>query len=224
MNVLYFFHECTRFIRYFYENAVAPFHETKRKIEAKEEPFGDPPYSESGEPPYLEEWMEASDAAEVLGRSCITMLSASLNLYFGTWEKEFGIRWEPGERKHAFKKGYLEGYRICFEEVVGRSWSDCPADLELLEQMVLARNRDQHPEQITTMQVSHGDRDLTKYPRPVFMSDVERRMLGDPELEEGYWMNPAIHVSSEGLHAAITETEKLASWIEEHLVALRYGR
>ena len=87
MDVLYFFVDRTRFIRYFYDNAAAPFRETMRKIEAGEAPFGNPPYQEDGEPRYLSEWVEATEAVEVLGRSCLSMLSASLNLYFRTWEQ-----------------------------------------------------------------------------------------------------------------------------------------
>ena len=87
MDVLFFFKQRTRFIRHFYETAGMPFRETKRKIEAKEPPFDDPPYSEDGEPPYVEEWIAASEAQEVLGRTCLSMLSTSLQLYFMTWEK-----------------------------------------------------------------------------------------------------------------------------------------
>lgn len=84
MDVLYFFKGRTRFLPYFYDSAAAPFRETMRKIEAGEAPFASPPYREDGEPPYLDEWVEASEAVEVLRRSCLSMLSASLNLYFRT--------------------------------------------------------------------------------------------------------------------------------------------
>ena len=57
MDVLFFLRERTKFIRYFYETAAEPFRETIRKIEADEAPFDNPPYSEDGEPPFLEEWM-----------------------------------------------------------------------------------------------------------------------------------------------------------------------
>jgi len=88
MDILYFLKERTRFIRYYYETAAEPFHEIKRKIKAKEEPFDDPPYSEDVEPPFLEEWIEAETALEILGRTCILLLSTSLQLYFRTWESE----------------------------------------------------------------------------------------------------------------------------------------
>ena len=224
MDVLYFFKERTRFLRYFYDSATAPFRETMRKIEAEEAPFDSPPYREDGEPPYLDEWVEASEAVEVLGRSCLSMLSASLNLYFRTWEQELSICWADGERKRAFRKGYLNGYRICFEAVLEQSWEDCPADLALVEQITLARNRDQHPDEIVTMRVSHARADLDKYPRPFFMSEFDRVCLDERELEHGFLMNPIVDVSPEQLELAITETERLASWLEERLLTFRYGR
>ena len=152
------------------------------------------------------------------------MLSASLNLYFRTWEQELGVRWKDRERKRAFKNGYLGGYRICFEGVLNHSWEDCPADLELVEQITLARNRDQHPDEIINMRVSHGRADLKKYPRPFFMTEFDWARLDERELDHGFLMNPSVDVSSEKLYRAITETEQLASWLEERLVARRYGR
>ena len=224
MDVLYFFKERTRFIRYFYDSAAVPFRETIRNIEAGEAPFDSPPYREDGEPPYLDEWVEASEAVEVLGRSCLSMLSASLHLYFRRWEQELPIRWEDGERKRAFRNGYLDGYRICFKAVLEQSWEDCPADLALVEQIALARNRDQHPDEIVTMRVSHARADLNKYPRPFFLSEFDRARLDERELENGFLMNPSVDVSPEHLEQAITETERLASWLEERLLAFRYRR
>lgn len=137
-------------------------------IEDGEPPFDDPPYSEDGEPAYLSEWIGASEALEVLGRMCLSMVSPSLQLYFKTWEMQLGVKWEEGERKKAFKKGILEGYMTCFEQVLSISREDCPADLGLIEQIALARNRDQHPEQITTMGVNHSKTDRRKLRQSVF--------------------------------------------------------
>jgi hypothetical protein len=83
MNVLFFLQRRIVFIRDFYRDASSPFDERKRKIEASEEPFEPPPYDEgeSTEPPFLEEWMEASESLDVLGQMCISMLSSSLRLY-----------------------------------------------------------------------------------------------------------------------------------------------
>ena len=225
MDVLFFFKKRTRFIRYFYETAELPFRETIRKIEGEEPPFDNPPYYEDVEPPYMVEWSEANEALEVLGRTCLTILSASLQLYFKTWESKLGICWEKGERKSAFKRGFLQGYRTCYEEVLEVSWTHCPADLELIEQIILARNRDQHPEKITSMKVSHVEKDLEKYPHPFFMSETDQKIYDIyPEMRNLSWMSPAVHVSRETFYQAIDETEKLTGWLEEHMLAVLYRR
>ncbi|MEO7825814.1 MAG: hypothetical protein ABIR60_01625, partial [Allosphingosinicella sp.] len=59
MDILFFLKLRTDFIRRHYHVAVAAFVEQKRLIEDAEPPFDNPPYSEDGEPPYLEEWMDA---------------------------------------------------------------------------------------------------------------------------------------------------------------------
>jgi hypothetical protein len=88
MDVLFFLKERTNFIRFYYDAASKPFCEIKRKIEEREPPFDNPPDDESGEPPNLEDWTQADEAQEILGRTCISMPSASLQLYFKTWEDE----------------------------------------------------------------------------------------------------------------------------------------
>ena len=146
MEVLYFLKERTKFIRNFYDTACLPFRETIRKIEATEEPFK-LPYSEDGEPPFLTEWLEADTALDALGRSCVSMLSESLKLYFKTWETQLWVE-RPCEKcfKKFFGDGFLAGYRACFGEALKVNWDECPADFSILEQVTLARNSDQHPE------------------------------------------------------------------------------
>lgn len=224
MDVLFFLRERTKFIRYFYETAAEPFCETIRKIESGETPFDDPPYSEDDEPPFLEEWTEADEGLGVLGRTCISMLSASLQLYFKTWEGELGITWDKGERDRTFKNGFLQGYRTCFGEVLHLSWDECSADFSLLEQVILARNRDQHPDTISTMQVTHTHKDRRKHPHLFFISDTERKMFSDSGMEGISWISPAVHVSRDMLFTAIKQVETLAEWLDERIIAVRYGR
>ncbi|MCZ7889729.1 hypothetical protein [Agrobacterium salinitolerans] len=119
MEVLYFLRERLTSIRNFYETSSGPFREVIAAIEDNRPPFDDPPYSEDGEPPYFAEWMEAYSALEVLGRTCVSMLSASLQLYFKSRESELCVKWEKGERAKAFKEGMIQGHRTCFETVLG---------------------------------------------------------------------------------------------------------
>jgi len=224
MDVLYFFKDRTRFIRMFYETAAMPFETKMKAIEDGLPPFDDPPYSEDGEPAYLAEWIEASEALEVLGRTCLSMLSPSLQLYFRTWEQKLGVRWVNGERKKAFKNGFVQGYIACFEEVLDISRQDCPADLGLIEQITLARNRDQHPDEITTMRVSHSKADREKHAHPFFMSAQDSAMFSDSDFADISFLDPAVHVSKDHLLIAIRETEKLSEWLEKHMIMKRWGK
>jgi hypothetical protein len=221
MDVLFFFKERTRFIRQFYNKAAAPFLQTMDAIEKAAPPFDNPPYSEDGEPAYLVEWIEASEALEVLGRTCLSMLSPALQLYFKTWERQLGVHWEEEQRKKAFKKGFLNGYLTCFEQVSGVVREECPADLDLIEEVILARNRDQHPEDITSMRVTHG-RGKTGSNK-FFMDERDRAMFSDPEMRSFSFLDPVVHVSGEKLFAAILEAENLVDWLEVWLLNTRWG-
>ena len=54
---------------------------------------------------------------------------------------------------------------------------NCPAKLELLEQVILARNAAQHLDKITDLIPEHRRNDLDKHPRPFFMTESESRFL-----------------------------------------------
>ncbi len=222
MEVLFFLKERTRFIRHFYETACQPFRETMRKIEAGEEPF-EPPYSEDGEPPFLTEWLEADTALDVLGRSCVSMLSESLKLYFKTWEAQLWVE-RPCEKcfKKSFSDGFLEGYRACFGEALKVNWDECPADFSILEQVTLARNRDQHPDSISSLHATHDQHTRRKHPQPFFIRESEKDLVIDPDNADSPWFFVTLHVSRETLFAAIDHVELLADWLEERMFDAKY--
>lgn len=224
MDVLYFFQERTRFVRRFYDTAAQPFETTKLAIDNGQPPFNDPPYSEDSEPAYLSEWLEADEALEILGRTCLSMLSSSLQLYFQTWERQLSIQLGKEERKTIFKRGMLNGYLKIYEQFLGISRKGSPADLELIEQITLARNCDQHPERIATMRVTHSEKDRRKYPTPFFINEFDSAMLDDQEMAGLSFLAPTVYVSREHLTTAIEEIEKLAEWLEEYMLAKRWGR
>jgi hypothetical protein len=219
MDVSYFLHERTRLIRTYYAIASQAFRETMRKIDAEEEPFV-PPYSEDSEPAFLTEWLEARDFLEVTGRTCVSMLAASLTLFLRHWEKQLCLSCKDMD-KNVFKTGMLNGYRKCFEAVSQVSWDTCPVNLDLIEQVVLARNRDQHPEDIWGLGVSHSEDDREKYPSLFFIEDQERDLIGDAG-EYAPCMSARLHVSGEKLEQAIREVEALAVWLEDCLVRVQY--
>ncbi|MBJ7415972.1 MAG: hypothetical protein JHC88_11070 [Niveispirillum sp.] len=222
MDIAWFFRERTRLIRFTYERAAKPFIEIKQQIEGGFPPFDDPPHSEDPEPPFMAEWSDAETAVVVLGRSCVSMLSASLKLYFDTWEKELGVQWENREKAKAWKTGFTDGYLSELCDALSIDPNDCPADLAVIEQVFLARNRDQHPESIHSMNVTHSSSDRTKHPSPFFISESERAMYVGGELGDISFMSPSVHVDAEMLHRAIAESENLVDWLEPQFFTLMY--
>lgn len=81
----------------------------KIAIEEARPPFDRPPYSEDGEPPHLEEWLDADAALEMLGMACLSMLSDTLKLYFKTLqERVIGFSFDGP--KTAFRDGFVPAY------------------------------------------------------------------------------------------------------------------
>jgi hypothetical protein len=233
MDVLYFLKQRTAFIRQFYEVAAGPYLERKRKIEDGEEPYEQPYYDEysNGEPAYLEEWTEADESLHALAYSCVSMLAAALHLYFVTWEQQLGI--PAGDAfKANFKKGWLAGYEAYLAHHIGVNFDNCPTNMELLKEVVIARNRVQHPESsvehfgsITNIKPRYSVADLQKLSRPVFLDEDERKMLAEvDEAVSSWFMPPTLHVTREKLIAAIDEADKFCDWLEGQITNVYYRR
>lgn len=235
MDILAFFMSRTAFIRQFYETAAFAFTERKRKIEEGEEPF-EPPYSEDGEPPFLGEWIDAGDSINILGQVGISLLAPSLQLYFKEWIRNSFLRFGDkavaeikdiskykSEHKKSFKDGWLNGYKEYIESEYDFDWSQCPADIDLLEEAILARNRIQHPECITTIRVHHSESDLKKMKGYFFIRENEFRLMDDTDSGEMEWIfPPEVSVNKDRLYAAISEAEKLCQWLEDEQT--RWGK
>ena len=163
--------------------------------------------------------MRAETSLEILGRTSISMLSASLKLYFETWESELGIKWERRDKEKYFKNGFVGGYRKAFEEISGLRWHDCPADFNILEQITLVRNQEQHPDCITTMRVRHHPKTTSKYLSLFFLDANYQQMF--PRSESPWYPHP-IHVPCEKLLTAIEQVELLGDWLEDRMFAAKY--
>lgn len=213
MDVRYFLNRRIVFIRQFYEMSSAPFIERKRQIEAEEEPFV-PPYSEDPEPAFLEEWLESEESLQVLGRTCISMLAAVFHLYFKTWERQIGIPVDAA-LKGDFKYGWFNGYKAYFARHFCIRFEDSPAQLGVLEEIVLVRNRAQHPEYITMDSSHYSESDLEKLPHPFFIDENDASLFSATEEGERAWLvAPPIQVTAAKLSAALSEVERFSEWLE----------
>ncbi len=215
MDVLYFFKKRTVFIRNFYEDVSSVFVKRISMIEKREHPYdtSDNGQYEDNEPPYLSEWTGAQESMDVLGLMCISMLSGSLHAYFLEWEDEIGVVWEQRERAQFLKREGVKGYVREAQGLTSPKLDDCPADLDLIEQIILARNAAQHPEGITDLIPHHRRSDLKKYPRPFFMNEFESKFL-EGELADISFLVPRVRVSGEQLKRVLDEAEKLAAWLD----------
>ncbi len=213
MDVYFFLKQRTDLIRHFYDAASAPFVETKRCIQNTLPPFGDPPYDDSGEPAFLSEWLQADVEHELVGRAAVSMLSETLKQFFVTWERRTWTE-PPCAKcfKKAFKFGFIAGYVECFAKGFEFDWSGCPADLDVLKQVVLARNRAQHSDLVLN-HLTHDEKSLQAYPRPFFVRPEDEGL----DLAATSFLSPTIHINREKLFEAIDHTERLASWLQQKL-------
>lgn len=214
MDIEHFLKSRTAFIRYFYENAVRPFNEIKIAIENKQEPYI-PPYSEDGEPPFIEEWMYAEQGVENVGHACISMLSSSLQLFLKSWVTRLENADVMKFNANFKKKGWFNGYKQIFNELE-LPLSQCGANLDLIEQITLARNRVQHPEELTQLRIDHSESDLKRFPKPFFAHETELKMASrDGDGSATWWLRPSVKSSKEKIFDAINQVELLCAWLEQ---------
>lgn len=226
MDVHIFLEHRIAFLRQLYQASTAPYVERKKLIESGQAPY-EPPYSEDGEPPFLQEWLEADQSVRVLGQMFISALAGSLQLYLKEWSVEMrrrvrhqkfnGIR-SIADYKKIFKvEGWLVGYQRYFKEQIGIEFQKSGCDFNILEGLVLARNRSQHPDTITSVDVRYSDHDLKRVPNPFFVDKRELEVIGDESVPL-FLFAPTITAEEQHIEAAICEVEKFCKWIEGEIL------
>lgn len=184
-----------------------------------------PPYSEDGEPPFLGEWIEADESLHVLAYSCVSMLAAALHLYFETWVRESRVPVDEALKKSFKKQGWFLGYRTHYSQCFAIDFGACPENLQLLEEVVLARNRFEHPPSITSIRTNYADADLKKLSHPFFVSEREAALFADAEEGERAWfIPPTLHVTEKQLLAAIAVVEGFAKWFNAEIESRVYAQ
>jgi hypothetical protein len=205
----------TEFIRFFYAESVKPFQDIQYRIENKLSPFDNPPYSEDPEPAYLQEWMDAGTAIDVVGLSCVSLLSDALKMYFRMVQtREIGFALSEEEQSKAKRHGFVQLYKTALGHILDTDWNDCPANFNVIEQVVLARNHSQHGSNIAYHHLPHDAATLRKHPSPFFASDEELESWKETGGNENSYFVPTIKVTQDKFFAATFEIEKLADWIE----------
>lgn len=226
MDIQYFALTRVRFISGFYEKALSPFVDIKRLIEEEKPPY-EPIYVESEEPQFISEWIEADQSIDVLGIQCASLLCSTLKLFLEeSLQNVFrrnprrvtnSIQTESGY-KSEFKKGWLNGYRILFENEFALKWDESNINLSIIEELILVRNRGQHPEHIAMMHNSFSKKDMEKIQSPFFVDDTQ----GKADLYE--FIMPIIRPKPEKMRTAFEESIKLINWLDYELTEWGEGQ
>ena len=211
MDVVFFLEERVAFILRHYALVGEPFTEIKRRIEAKEPPFV-PQYEEEDEPAFLQDWLDADESLQVLAYSCVSMLSASLQLFFKTWVEKSRVAIDSHERT---KKGWFGRYKDHFRDNFQIDFDAVSANFGVLDEVVLARNRIEHPSSITTQRIRYEPLDMVKLQRPIFVREYECDVD-----EEDSIISSTLHISRDQLLFAANETTRFARWFDEQMRAI----
>jgi hypothetical protein len=204
MDVTHFLKYRTEFVRYFYLNGIRPFQDIQNAIKFEHPPFDNPPFDDSGEPSFMVEWSDAELGMKMVGLQSISLLSDSLKTYFNTLEKtvlrnDFKLQ---GKRN-----GFVNAYRLSLGQYLKIDWQKEGVNFDIIEQVVLARNRIAHSEDLTNFEPKHDGQTLKKYSNPFFT---------DTAMATFFW-GKTISVSAIQLEEAIVEIEKMGSVVDTRI-------
>lgn len=143
-----------------------------------------PPYSEDEVPCFLDKWLEVNESILVIGCLCVSMLSASLHLYFKTWEKRLAVPVDESLKPIFSKSGWLKRYVAYFSRHFGVEFNEMPVDLEKLHQPFF---------------IDESERSL---------------LLGMDAQERAWLMPPTFTVTPEKFYKAIAEVQRFTEWLE----------
>lgn len=153
------------------------------------------------------------------------MLAAALHLYLETWVSESRVRVDETLKKSFKKIGWFSGYKMHFSQRFAINFEGCPENLRLLEEVVLARNRFEHPPSITSIRTTYADADLKKLPHPFFVDEREAALFAEAEEGERAWFNPpTLHVNEKQLLSAIAVVQGFTKWFDAEIESWGYAK
>ncbi len=159
------------------------------------------------------EWLDANQAIQLQGQLCLNLLQRSL-LEFLDETVKLSSRQPPDKKGNWFKnhkKWFLD---------VGGNWNDSGADLSLIEELTLARNRVQHGSRgdSHSLMKQQDEDDRKRFPKALFQNDFEAQIFCNfgPKLR-------SLELTKDKLNRAIKEIMLFTNFIEEHLpVAMKH--
>lgn len=95
MDILAGLRDKLRFIERHYAAASEPFREIKRKINAGEEPFEPPSFGPETatdfDPPFLDEWQEATESINIEGQAALKLVHGALHKYLSSFVNLYDV-------------------------------------------------------------------------------------------------------------------------------------
>jgi hypothetical protein len=221
MDITYFAKNRISFIENMYDKATSPFTDVIYKIENEIYPYI-PSYSEYNEPALFNEWSDAQDSINIIGLQSVSLLAASLQLFFKAWIKNIyrlnpasktkSLKNESSYQKEFKKSGWLIGYMALLKKEYNIDLNDSNVNLTLIEELILVRNRIQHPDEITTLDSFYSASDLEKLKNPSFVISTGNDSLQESELYA--ILKPRIRIEPIQFHQLVNELNKLVDWLE----------
>ncbi len=200
-----------RFIERHYAAASEPFRETIRKIEAGEDPFEPPPFDPETatdfEPPFLEEWQDATESLNIEGQAALKLVQSALRKYVESFVNAYKI---PLLQKG--KQDWFERFKKYFLEAYGIDWDAGPVPVSELEEVNLARNDSVHQEDPLGMARRQSKEHARRFPAGLFVDDFDKRFHADNS-----WPG-RIEVTDAGLREAIRRVESFCEFLDSRRV------
>ena len=196
VDLMWFLLDKLRFIQNFYDSASQPFVTKMRQIDHHEPPFDvdDNADPESDEPPFLAEWIAASESAEMLGNFGLCLVQSALKQFLEAFLQETGGTLPAG------RGSWFERYQTFFRDEYGIEWEAGPVNLEILEDLSLARNDIQHGGTLTTRTTIQNPEYARRFPNSMFT--------------ESFIVRPRIAVDRTSLTAAIQAVQTFCAYLE----------
>jgi len=202
-------------VEHFYRQAAVPFQATMEAITGGKPPFDSPPYSEDGEPPYEVEYYRERDCLRLLGATSLSSLAGSLQVFLDTLLTLHG---DQAQFLKTSSEGGWWGRHQRYYSGCGLDFAQSGANLDLLNDVVLARNSVMHQTYLANESASYRDDDLNKLTRPFFVSESEETLLnGLGDDGTPYLFSPTIEVNAQKLGIAIAEIRRLGRWLEDSI-------
>jgi hypothetical protein len=178
MDLAHFLNQRLKFVEYYYASTTALFGEVKSKIEAGEPPYIDnrnPEYED--EPAFLEDWEKADAGITISGAACLDVLQSTFHEFLDEYMNQIGSASIIPHLKEMGKQGWFPNYREFFEKHLQIDWAASGADLELLEQVNLARNDFTHNIDLFSLASYQTRFHSDKYPDSAFADQTWKGLL-----------------------------------------------